>query len=413
MSPQEKETAVEQVLFARRASGLSTNAAAGPPATAISFDSGHAFPGILPDLTQVAMAALSAYRAETLQYAPRPGLPELRSWIAEYMRADGVVNLSLDEVLVTNGAKHGLELVCRLLLDESDSIVVSAPTYFTAIPIFKSFGVEFIEIEQDSEGLNVPELQRALEDRKRARKRLPKFIYDVPDFHNPTGVSMSSNRREAIIELAKDYGFFIVEDSPYRKVRFEGKSEPSLKALDVSHNTVLTLGTFSKLMAPGLRIGWIAARRDLLARIVQLKSDGGSCPLTQRLIIEFCAAGQLDDHTQRVRETYRAHRDRMVAACRREIPEANFNVPHGGYYLWLTLPSDCDGDELGKRAAAEGVILIPGSKFFAANGGRVAGQPSPQNHIRAAYSHASLDQIDEGVRRLARAYHSMNCGHTD
>jgi 2-aminoadipate transaminase len=413
MSPQEKETAVEQVLFARRASGLSTNAAAGPPATAISFDSGHAFPGILPDLTQVAMAALSAYRAETLQYAPRPGLPELRSWIAEYMRADGVVDLSLDEVLVTNGAKHGLELVCRLLLDESDSIVVSAPTYFTAIPIFKSFGVEFIEIEQDSEGLNVPELQRALEDRKRAGKRLPKFIYDVPDFHNPTGVSMSRNRREAIIELAKDYGFFIVEDSPYRKVRFEGKSEPSLNALDVSHNTVLTLGTFSKLMAPGLRIGWIAARRDLLARIVQLKSDGGSCPLTQRLIIEFCAAGQLDDHTQRVRETYRAHRDRMVAACRREIPEANFNVPHGGYYLWLTLPPDCDGDELGKRAAAEGVILIPGSKFFAANGGRVAGQPSPQNHIRAAYSHASLDQIDEGVRRLARAYHSMNCGHTD
>src|SRR5580700_5025892 len=186
MRPQEKETAVEQVLFARRASGLSTNAVAGPLATAISFDSGHAFPGILPDLTQVAMSALSKYRAETLQYAPRPGLPELRSWIAEYMRADGVVDLSPDEVLVTNGAKHGLELVCRLLLDEGDSIVVSAPTYFTAIPIFKSFGVEFIEIEQDSEGLNVAELQHSLEDRKRAGKRLPKFIYDVPDFHFPS-----------------------------------------------------------------------------------------------------------------------------------------------------------------------------------------------------------------------------------
>jgi 2-aminoadipate transaminase len=404
---QEKEKSVEQVLFARRASGLSTNATAGPSAAAISFDSGHAFPGILPDLTQVATAALSKYRAETLQYAPRPGLPELRSWIAEYMRADGVVNLSPEEVLVVNGAKHGLELVCRLLLDEGDSIVVTAPTYFTAIPIFKSFGVGFIEIPQDSEGLNVSELQHSLEDRKQAGKRLPKFIYDVPDFHNPTGLTMSRNRRETIIELAKDYGLFIVEDSPYRKVRFEGESQPSLKALDDSNNTVLTLGTFSKLMAPGLRVGWIAARRDLLARIVQLKSDGGSCPLTQRLIVEFCVTGQLDSHIRRVQETYRVHRDRMVDAVRRELPEAEFNVPHGGYYLWLTLPPDCDGDDLAKRAAQENVILVPGSKFFTSSGGRGVGQPSPKNHIRAAYSYASPDQIDEGVRRLARAYHSI------
>jgi 2-aminoadipate transaminase len=407
MKSQEKEKAVEQVLFARRATALSTNAPAGPSATAISFDSGHAFPGILPDLTQVATAALSKYRPETLQYAPRPGLPELRSWIAGYMRSDGVDNLSPEEVLVVNGAKHGLELVCRLLLDEGDSIVVTAPTYFTAIPIFKSFGVEFIEIPQDSEGLNVSELQRTLENRKQAGKRLPKFIYDVPDFHNPTGITMSRKRREAMIEFAKDQGVFIVEDSPYRKVRFEGQSEPSLKALDDSHGTVLTLGTFSKLMAPGLRVGWIAARPDLLARIVQLKSDGGSCPLTQRLIIEFCVNDQLDNHIKRVQETYRTHRDRMVAAVRRELPEAEFNVPHGGYYLWLTLPPDRDGDDLAKRAAQENVILVPGSKFFAASGGRGDGQPFPKNHIRAAYSYASPDQIDEGVRRLARAYRSM------
>jgi len=407
MRSQEKEKSVEQVLFSNRASRLSTNATAGPSGTAISFDSGHAFPGILPDLTQVASVALSKYRAETLQYAPRAGLPELRSWIAEYMRSDGVVNLSPEEVLVVNGAKHGLELVCRLLLDEGDSIVVTAPTYFTAIPIFKSFGVEFIEIPQDSEGLNVSELQRSLENRKQAGKRLPKFIYDVPDFHNPTGLTMSGSRREAIIELAKDYGLFIVEDSPYRKVRFEGESQPSLKALDDSNSTVLTLGTFSKLMAPGLRVGWIAARRDLLARIVQLKSDGGSCPLTQRLIIEFCGTGQLDNHIRRVQETYRVHRDRMVAAVRREIPEAEFNLPHGGYYLWLTLPPDCDGDDLAKRAAQEDVILVPGSKFFTASGGHGVGQPFPKNHIRAAYSYASPEQIDEGVRRLARAYRSI------
>ena len=249
---------MEQLLLARRAARLTSNiVAASHNGGAIAFDSGHAFPGVLPDLTEFAASALSDHRPETLQYAPRPGLPELRTWIAEYMTGDGVANFTADNVQVVNGAKHGLELVCRLLLDEGDSIVVTAPTYFTAIPIFKSFGVEFIEIAQDNDGLMVDELSRALEEGKRNGRRLPKFIYDVPDFHNPTGVTMSRARREALIELAAAFGIYIVEDSPYRKVRFEGESQPSLKALD-RRNTVLTLGTFSKLLAPGLRIGWIA-----------------------------------------------------------------------------------------------------------------------------------------------------------
>jgi 2-aminoadipate transaminase len=398
---------MEQLLLARRAARLAPNiVAASHDGDAISFDSGHAYPGILPDLTEFAASALLHHRPETLQYAPRPGLPELRTWIAEYMSGDGVANFTADNVQVVNGAKHGLELVCRLLLDEGDSIVVTAPTYFTAIPIFRSFGVEFIEIPQDTDGLMVDELRRTLEYGKRNGHRLPKFIYDVPDFHNPTGVTMSCARREALVELANTFGIYIVEDSPYRKVRFEGESQPTLKALD-HENTVLTLGTFSKLLAPGLRIGWIAGPREILARIVQLKSDGGSCPLTQRLIIEFCRAGRLPAHTRRVQEVYRSHRDRMVVAIRRELPEARVEVPHGGYYLWLTLPEDTDGDELAKRAEHEGVIILPGSKFFAANGGRGAGQLSPKNQIRAAYSYASPEQIDEGVARIARAYRSM------
>lgn len=395
-------------LLAGRASRLpltatATTASAQHP---ISFDSGHAFPGLLPDLTAEADRSLTTYRTETLQYAPRPGLPELREWIAGYMQRDGVANASAEETLVTNGAKHALELVCRLLLEEGDAIVVTAPTYFTAIPIFKSFGVEFIEISQDVNGLNVSELEHVLLERKQAGRCSPKFIYDVPDFHNPSGVTMSRARREALLELAEKNNILVVEDSPYRKVRFEGESQPSLKALDHS-GVVLTLGTFSKLLAPGLRIGWASGHRDLLNRMAQLKSDAGSCPLTQRIILEFCSSGRLDAHIKRVQQVYGLHRDCMVAEVRRQLVGVTLDVPQGGYYVWLTLPEGVDGDLLASRAAREGVILIPGSKFFAGNGGLSLGGKAPKNHVRLAYSYASPNEIVEGVERIGAIYRSM------
>jgi 2-aminoadipate transaminase len=395
-------------LLARRASRLPLTAAAiTTPDHPISFDSGHAFPGVLPDLTSEAELALTACRAETLQYAPRAGLPELRDWIAEYMRRDGVSNASLEETFVTNGAKQGLELACRLLLEEGDAIVVTAPTYFTAIPIFKSFAVEFIEVSQDGNGLNVSELEHLLSERKRAGRPGPKFIYDVPDFHNPSGVTMSRERREALLTLAEKNNILIIEDSPYRRVRFEGESQPLLKALDRG-NIVLTLGTFSKLLAPGLRIGWVSGPCDLLKRMIQLKSDGGSCPLTQRMIFEFCSRGRLDSHIERVQQVYGAHRDRMVAAIRRHLPGVSLDVPQGGYYVWLTLPEPLDGDVLASRAAREGVILIPGSKFFAASGGSLLGGEAPKNRVRLAYSHATPAEIDAGLERIGKIYRSMN-----
>jgi 2-aminoadipate transaminase len=401
-----ERTAAYSSLLARRAACLSQSMPAPQIAGSIPFDSGHAFPGVLPDLAREATEALSSFRSETLQYALRSGLPELREWIAGYMKHDGVANPQSDDVLVVNGAKHGLELTCRLLVDEGDSIVVTAPTYFTSIPIFKSFGINFIEIAQDSEGLNVDELTAVLDRREREGRARPKFIYDVPDFHNPSGVTMSARRRKELIELAQRNRILIVEDSPYRKVRFEGESLPSLKALD-RDDCVLMLGTFSKLLAPGLRIGWVAGPRELLARMVQLKSDGGSCPLTQRIILQFCRAGRLPEHIQKVQGVYRAHRDRMAAGIRRELPEISFTTPQGGYYLWLQLPARIDGDELARRAAKEGVIVLAGSRFFAGNGGRPSGEQAPRNFVRVAYSHAQLDEIDEGVCRLARAFRSM------
>jgi 2-aminoadipate transaminase len=395
---------MKQVSLARRATRLSPTMPASSHDHAIPFDSGHGFPAVFPDLTAAAEKALTTYRHETLQYGVRPGLPELREWIAGAMNADGA-NVTPDEIFVTNGAKQGIELACRLLLDEGDSIVVTAPTYFTSIPIFRSFEADFIEVGQDNEGLNTDELAEILDRLRRDGRKTPKFIYNIPDFHNPTGVTMSRRRREVLLELASRHGMYVIEDSPYRKVRFEGTSEPTLKALDDEKN-VLHLGTFSKLMAPGLRIGWVAGSPDLLARMIQLKADGGSSPLVQRIIVEWCKAGSLAAHTENVQRTYRIHRDHMVAALRRDLPEVSSLVPEGGYYLWLTLPHGFDADELAKHAAEAGVTVLAGSKFYA----RVdrGNDVTSKRHMRLAYTHSSPEQIDEGIRRLAGAL--RRCG---
>ena len=395
-----KEIALHSNSLSSRAANLASTLPAGAPAANLAFDSGHAANAVLPDLTAEAERALTKHRAETLQYAPRPGLPELRTRIVEMATADGIA-ATRENVLVTNGAKHAIDLICRVLLDEGDAIVVTRPTYFTAIPIFRSFGVRFIEVGQDRDGLDVAELAAVLALREREGQRPPKFIYNVPDFHNPTGVTMSLDRREALIRLASERGIYILEDSPYRKVRFEGASIPSLKALD-SSETVFYIGTFSKLMAPGLRVGWALAAPDMIARMIQLKSDGGSCPLTQRIITEFLAAGRLPGHIDRVQTAYRQNRDAMIAALRREMPDASFEIPSGGYYVWLTLPEDVDGDKLARVAIDGGVTVLPGSKFFAN-----PDVPHPRNHLRIAYSHATPDEVDDGIRRLAAAYRTL------
>ena len=392
-------------LLSRRAAPLSSSLPSAAPASNLAFDSGHAANAVLPDLTAESIRALTVFRAETLQYAPRPGLPELRARIVEQMAADGIA-ATRDQVLVTNGAKHAIDLICRVLLDEGDAIVVTRPTYFTAIPIFRSFGVRFIEVGQDRDGLDVDELATALAQRDREGLAPPKFIYNVPDFHNPTGVTMSLERRKALIALASERGIHIVEDSPYRKVRFDGRSIPSLKALDPGE-TVFYVGTFSKLMAPGLRVGWTVASADMIARMIQLKSDGGSCPLTQRIITEFLSGGRLPAHIERVQATYRENRDAMVAALRRDLPDATFEIPEGGYYVWLTLPDDADGDAIARSAIEGGVTVLPGSKFFARSD-----VPYPKNHLRVAYSHATPDEIDDGIRRLATAYRTVTADKT-
>jgi 2-aminoadipate transaminase len=372
----------------------------------ISFDSGYAFPAIFPDLTGAAKRALNEYRSESLQYGSPFGMLAMREWIANYVGKDGV-EATIDNVLVVNGAKQGLDLICRVLTDEGDAVVVTGPTYFTAIPIFRSFGLEFVEVPQDREGLDVAVLAERLDQREAAGKKPPKFIYDVPDFHNPSGITMSLPRRRALLELAAARGIAIVEDSPYRRLRFEGATEPSLKSLD-RNGIVLALGTFSKLIAPGLRIGWVCGDPDLITRMARLKSDGGTSPMTQRIILEFFAAGGLEPHLERARAAYALHRDTMVAALTRDLPEASLLLPHGGYYLWLTFPDGIDTGTLAERAYDMGVSPIAGEAFYAADDSSSAkARGISKRHMRLAYSYSVPEKIAEGVKLLAAAYHAM------
>lgn len=394
-----------RVPLAKRAARLIPNLPAPEPVDVISFGSGHGCPAVFPDLTEEAKSALNKYRHETLQYGPTLGLPEMREWIARHVTENGARDIDADNVLVVNGAKNGLGLIGRLLLDEGDTVVVTAPTYFTCIPIFKTFGVNFLEVSQDEEGIVVSELEGLLAKIAHEGKALPKLIYNVPDYHNPSGITMSLRRREALVRTAEKYGIYVVEDSPYRKVRFEGEQLPIVKAFD-GNGTVLVLGTVSKLVAPGMRVGWIVASKDLIARLAQLKSDLGTSPLAQRIVLEFVASeNRLEDHTRNVQATYKKHRDAMVAALRRELPEIRFTVPRGGYYIWATLPRGIDAEKLALRAFQEKVGIIPGAKFFAGKGPK--GEGAPTNHIRLCYSHAEPEEIEEGIRRLARAVRSM------
>ena len=379
--------------YAARAAHFAPTASHGGPGV-IMFGSGDAYPESLPDISEFAQQAAVKYRTETLQYAPRPGLLELREWIVQYLRNEGV-RVSADSILVCNGAKQGIELACKLFLDPGDAIVVTRPTYQSALGVFRGWEVEFVEVGMDADGMLVDELAATLADRERRGLPAPKFVYDVPEFHNPTGVTLSRARRAGLLEIAARYGMLVLEDDPYRRIRFSGESVPPIQALD-EHGSVIGLGTFAKLVAPGLRLGWVIATPDIVDRMAAMKADGGTCPLTQRILIEYCRAGRLEpDIRDRVR-TYRAHRDVMAQAVREQLPQASFRLPEGGYYVWLRLPENVDSDRLATIARAEGVELLPASQFHAT--------PGPRHYIRLAYSYASPSEIVEGVRRLGVAF---------
>lgn len=361
---------------------------------AIVLSSGLAYPPLLPDVVREAVEAARDRPGESLQYGPLPGLDDLRDAIVAFVATDGVI-CERENVLITYGAKNALDLACRVFVEPGDRIVVTRPTYMTALRIMRCHGASFLDVGQDEEGLDTAELEAKLVRLQRNGERMPKLLFDVPDFHNPTGITTSAARRRRLVELAGRYGFVILEDDPYRRLRFEGEPVPPVKSFD-RDGVVIALGTVSKILAPGLRVGWAIGPKEVVDRMAMQKADGGSSPFAQRIVAELMRGNKMATHIDELSAEMRRHRDAMVDAFGDFLPEARIRAPQGGYFLWAALPEGTDAEAVTGIALSHGAEVSSGRLCFP--------NDVPGHHIRLAYSFVDVEAIREGVRRLGDAY---------
>jgi 2-aminoadipate transaminase len=340
------------------------------------------------------VAAESCARA--LQYAPTEGLEVVKRCIVEVMAAEGIHDVDSDDVLVTTGGQQVIDLVCKTLIDPGDVIVAEAPTYPGAVPAFCAYQAHVEQVEIDRDGMRVDELEATL-DRLEAAGRRPKFIYTVPNFQNPAGVTMSLPRRERLVRLANERELLVLEDNPYGLLRYEGEPVPTLRALD-GGEFVIYLGTFSKILSPGIRLGWAAAPRPVLAKmnIGKQAADLCSSSMTQHFVAAYFEdTGRWRDYLRSLAEIYRRRRDTMLDALAEHFPaEAEWTRPAGGLFVWATLPDYIDTTDLLARALQESVAFVPGrAAFLDGRGG---------SSLRLNFSGVTEDDIREGVRRIGK-----------
>ena len=356
----------------------------------ISFAGGFPDPATFPRERIAALLQEFASDGElsAFQYAPTRGLAGPLDAFADRLDRWQGRRPADDELLITSGAIEALELVGKSYLDPGDAVVVEGPTYLGAIQAFRSFEAELVAVPLDEHGLDVEELERQLNSGLR-----PKLVYTIPDHQNPAGVSLAADRRMPLVELARRYGFLIVEDVAYRELGFGEDSPPSLWSL--APDTVVQAGTTSKTFCPGVRLGWAVGPADVSARLVAAKQLTDQCAgaLGQRLFEESSRRGWIDEQLSRSRALYRRKGERMLAALERSLPAgSHWTRPRGGFFSWLTLP-DVDAVALAQRAVEQNVAFVPGTLFFA--DGRGA------DTLRLSFSLVDEEQIDEGVARLA------------
>ena len=331
----------------------------------------------------------AADESTAFQYAPTRGLAGPLDALAARLHALQGRRPADDELLITSGAIEALELVGKSFLDRGNLVVVEGPTYLGAIMAFRSFEAEILAVPMDDHGLEVHELERRLVDGLR-----PKLVYTIPDHQNPAGVSLSRERRELLVELARRHGFLIVEDVAYRELGFDDDVEPSLWSL--APDVVLQAGTTSKTLFPGVRLGWAVGPADVSAQLVAAKQNTDQCAgaLGQRLFEEYVRRGWIDEQLVQSRSLYRRKCERMLAALERYMPAGTrWTSPKGGFFSWLTLPDGVDAGDLARRAVERGVAVVPGSLFFPDDRG--------DNNVRLSFSLVDEAVIDDGIERLA------------
>jgi DNA-binding transcriptional MocR family regulator len=358
----------------------------GPP---ISFARGAPSLDIIAvdDLRAAADRAFQNDPQGTFSYGTSGGYVPLRDWIAEYHE------LEREQVVCTNGSMQADAFLFELLVASGDTVVVEAPTYDRTLLSLQKLGADIIAIPLEDDGIDVEALARALEAGAR-----PKLAHIIPNFQNPAGYTLSLDKRRRLLELAEHYDFLIFEDDPYVELRFEGEKLPTMLSLDGGENVVYA-SSFSKTVCPGIRVGYLAGPVATIAAIEKKATGTYISPnmVAQSIVNEFCRSGAIDSSIETVKEALRERRDTLAATLERELPDAQFTPPEGGYFMWVELPDGTDVDALAAAAQERGVVFVKGTDFLIEGG---------QSALRLAYSGVRTDEIEEGVSRLAEAYRS-------
>jgi 2-aminoadipate transaminase len=372
----------------------------------ISFGGGLPAPDVFPvqRFEEACHKVLTEQANQALQYGATEGYTPLRELIANNMARYGI-KVKAENVLITSGSQQALDLIGKLFINAGDRVLVEAPTYLGALQAFNIYGAEYVSVPSDENGLCTDQLEEPL-------RSGPKFMYVLPNFQNPAGTTLSEGRRQELVLLADRYGIPIVEDDPYGQLRYEGEHLPSLVVLDrenlrrdegYSIGNVIYLSTFSKTLAPGLRLGWIVAPPDVIGKLAQLKqgADLHTSTFTQFVAYEVARDGFLDKHVKVIRQVYRERRDVMLQALQEFFPaEVTWTHPQGGLFLWVNLPKGLDIQAVFRSALEQNVAFVPGDSFYAND------PQEGSRHMRLNFSNATPEQIREGIRRLAAAVKS-------
>lgn len=346
---------------------------------------------------EIAERALREESSRAMQYGAARGDSQLIEVVVERMRARGM-QVSPEEILITNGAQQGLDLAGKAFADPGDVILTEAPSFIGALGAFGNYEAKLVGVRLESDGLDMEELESTLK-RLSQESTSPKFLYTTPNFHNPAGVTMSQEKRVRLMELAGQYDVLILEDDAYGELWFEGGPESTkpVKTLD-EEGRVLYAGSFSKIVSPGIRLGWIAGPREIIDKFEMAKQMMDVCPstLTQILVCGLARDGYLDRYVPKLRDLYRIRRDAMVGALEAHMPEGvTWTKPNGGFYVWPTLPEGMNALDLFHRAIERNVAFVIGAPFFPEGGG--------ERNLRLSFCHETPEMIGEGIRRLGLA----------
>jgi 2-aminoadipate transaminase len=364
----------------------------------ISFAGGLPFPGLFPteEMKDALNTVLDKESELALQYGPTEGDSRLIEYLANWMREDEGMQINDDNIMIVSGSQQALDLIGKVFIDPGDPIIVGLPSYLGALQAFSAHRARLIGVALDKQGMDVDRVEKILKEHKEKGERI-KFIYVVPDFQNPSGVTMSLKRRKRLLDLCYEYGTIVIEDSPYRALRFEGESIPMVGAMD-KKGYAFSLHTFSKILFPGARLGWIMANSAIMDKLIMAKQPTDLCtsPFCQSVVYEFCRRGLLKPHIKKIVKVYRKKRDRMLQALEEYMPEGagiDWTHPEGGLFLWVYLPEHMDAEKLLIKAVEKKVAYVIGSAFHFDRSGK--------NTMRLNFSYPSEEQIDEGMKRLA------------